>query len=133
MPADDYHQKSLLRESLGMLMILKIDLFFPQYDYRNKKLAVFIQITEAEKRLGRVAILKEESQRDSTNEESEGQQEEEGEMNDGEQDIGIQSKVSLLDQHSELKKKAEGIHSLIDWFKNKTAFYMNHMKIVNVP
>lgn len=68
------------------------------------------QITEAEKRLGRVAILKEESQRDSTNEESEGQQEEEGEMNDGEQDIGIQSKVSLLDQHSELKKKAEGIY-----------------------
>lgn len=65
------------------------------------------KITEAEKRLGRVAILKEESQRDSTNEESEGQQEEEGEMNDGEQDIGIQSKVSLLDQHSELKKKAE--------------------------
>lgn len=35
-------------------------------------------------------------------------------MNDGEQDIGIQSKVSLLDQHSELKKKAEGIYWLIN-------------------
>lgn len=67
-----------------------------------------LQINVAEKRLGRVKELKEEIQRDSTNEESEGQQEEEGEGNDGEQEPGILSKVSLLDQHSELKKKAEG-------------------------
>ncbi|XP_056006567.1 probable ATP-dependent RNA helicase DDX41 [Ostrea edulis] len=65
------------------------------------------KINVAEKRLGRVKELKEEIQRDSTNEESEGQQEEEGEGNDGEQEPGILSKVSLLDQHSELKKKAE--------------------------
>ena len=65
-----------------------------------------------------MTVLKEESQRDSTNEESEGQQEEEEEMNDGEQEIGILSKVSLLDQHSELKKKAEGIqHPCIMFYK----------------
>lgn len=51
-------------------------------------------------------------------------------MNDGEQDIGIQSKVSLLDQHSELKKKAEGIYRLV----KEQHIYLLHVsdKIVNV-
>lgn len=51
-------------------------------------------------------------------------------MNDGEQDIGIQSKVSLLDQHRELKKKAEGIY----WLVKEQHIYLLHVsyKIVNV-
>lgn len=51
-------------------------------------------------------------------------------MNDGEQDIGIQSKVSLLDQHSELKKKAEGIY----WLVKEQHIYLLHVSyhIVNV-
>lgn len=44
-------------------------------------------------------------------------------MNDGEQDIGIQSKVSLLDQHSELKKKAEGIY----WLVKEQHIYLVHV------
>jgi hypothetical protein len=91
-----------------------------------------LQINVAEKRLGRVKALKEEVQRDSTNEESEGQQEEEVEGNDGEPDPGVLSKVSLLDQHSELKKKAEGRNLCIVSKENTSSYHAQGSKLAHV-
>ncbi|KAK3094912.1 hypothetical protein FSP39_007818 [Pinctada imbricata] len=67
-----------------------------------------MQLQEIEKKLGRASALKEEElQRESTNEESSDHQEAEQEEGQEEKDEGPKAHISLLDQHSELKKKAE--------------------------
>jgi len=63
------------------------------------------QIKQAEKRLGRVAVLKEQELGSTSDGTSDGAVEEE----DDEANLGPKSHISLLDQHSDLKRKAEGL------------------------